>query len=124
MNTKKILIAEDDNSLRNAMVKMFTKKRFKVLEAKNGEEFLKTALSEHPDIIILDLLMPRKSGIQALRELRLDNWGTKAIVIVVTNLPAGPEKEEASVEGVTDFYTKSDIRLAELVGIVKQRLHI
>lgn len=123
MNTKKILIAEDDNSLRNAIVKMFTKERFKVLEAKNGEEFLKTALLEHPDVIILDLLMPRKSGLQALHELRKDNWGAKAMIIVVTNLPAGPEKEVASAEGVTDFYTKSDIKLAELVSVVNQRLH-
>jgi two-component system, OmpR family, KDP operon response regulator KdpE len=122
MLQKKLLIAEDDAPLLKAMSVYFKKEGFFVIEVKNGEEAVQSALELHPDLIILDLLMPKKSGMQALHEIRKDSWGATVPVIVATNLPPGPEKDAAAEEGVTDYFTKSNVKLEDLVGSVKKQL--
>lgn len=122
MGQKKLLIAEDDLPLLKAMSDHFRKEGFFIIEAKNGEECVQSALELHPDLIILDLLMPKKSGMQSLRDIRRDSWGKTVPVIVATNLPPGPEKEEAANEEVIAYFTKSNVKLEDLVSTVKKQL--
>ena len=78
---KKVLVVEDERTLRDALVKKLSKEEFTVLSAKDGKEGLDTALAEHPDLILLDILMPKMNGIEVLQKLREDEWGAKAKVI-------------------------------------------
>lgn len=87
----KILIVEDDPTLANMYEDEFKFMKFDVLLAKDGTEGLKIALDEHPDVILLDILMPKMDGIQMMKELRGDTWGAKVPIVILTNLDANDE---------------------------------
>ena len=89
MNTQKtILIIEDEKSLREAMVDILELKNFNSLSSRNGREGLALAFKEHPDLILLDLIMPEMDGMTALEKIRADAWGAKVPIIILTNLSA------------------------------------
>ncbi len=81
-----ILIIEDEWSMRSVLVDRFELEEYKVLESGDGEEGLKIALDQHPDVILLDIIMPKMDGITMLKELRKDKWGKDAKVIFLSNL--------------------------------------
>ncbi|HBI25403.1 MAG: Two component transcriptional regulator, winged helix family [Candidatus Wolfebacteria bacterium GW2011_GWC2_39_22] len=84
--TIKILIAEDEDAMRNAIADKVRREGFaEPLLAKNGEEGLALALQEHPDLLLVDILMPKMDGITMVKELRKDAWGETAKVIILTN---------------------------------------
>ena len=86
MNLGKILIVEDEKSLSDALLKKFTREDFEVLVENNGEDGLATALREKPDVILLDLNIPKLDGMALLKNLRRDNlYGKSAKVIILTN---------------------------------------
>ena len=72
---KKILIVEDDNSVRKVFKDRLLQEGFSIIEASDGEEGLATALKEHPDLILLDILMPKMDGMTMLSKLHQDEWG-------------------------------------------------
>ena len=67
--TKKILIVEDDNALAGILYDKFSQEAFGILEAKNGEEGLELALAKHPDLILLDIMMPKMDGMTMLKKI-------------------------------------------------------
>jgi len=81
----RILIIEDEESQRKALRDNLMQKGFSILEAKNGHEGLEIALREHPDVILLDIRMPKMDGMAMMHELRKDTWGKKASIIILTN---------------------------------------
>ncbi len=91
MKKRTILIVEDDANIRDLMTLRLASKKFAILQAGDGKEGLETALAEHPDLILLDLMMPVMDGMTALKELRKDAWGATAPVIILTNLDANSE---------------------------------
>jgi DNA-binding response OmpR family regulator len=86
-----VLIVEDENELREILADTLNEKGYHTLQAANGKEGLDTALREHPDIIMLDILMPVMGGMETLRELRKDSWGKHVPVMILTNLSANDE---------------------------------
>ena len=124
-NNKKILIVEDERSLSQALVNKLTLEGFATLTAKNGEEGLKIALREHPDLILLDIVMPRMDGITMMKKLRqTDEWGKNVPVILLTNLSADDEKiMRAVTENEPAYYlVKSDYTISDVVEKVRERL--
>lgn len=123
--TKRILIVEDDLPLLNALAETFEKEGFQVLKAQDGEEGLKVALKESPDLILLDIIMPKMHGWQMLEKLREDSWGKKVMVIVLSNI-SDPQKKEQFMETgqVVDYLVKTELRLQDVVHKVKERLGI
>lgn len=123
---KTILIVEDEKNLREALADVFQSRKFTPLQAKNGAEGLKIALKEHPDMIILDLLMPEVDGMTAFEKIRKDSWGAKVPVIILTNL--NPTAEALVTEVITYeplFYLiKSDWKLHDIVDKVESTLGI
>ncbi len=117
-----ILIIEDEVSLRNALRDKFTREGFRIIEAKNGEEGLETALREHPALILLDIVMPKMDGMTMLSKLREDTWGKDAKVIMLTNLSDSEKIAESGEKGVYDYLVKSDWKIEDLVHKVKERL--
>lgn len=118
----KILIIEDECSLRKALADKFTKEGFMVIEAKDGEEGLKLALKEKPDLILLDIIMPKMDGITMLGKLREDKWGKDVRVIILTNLEDENKVMESVQKGAYDYLIKSDWKLEDVVKKAKEKL--
>lgn len=118
---KKILIVEDEQVLLNILVDKFGKEGFETIAALNGRVGLDLAIKEHPDVILLDILMPVMNGMQMLDELRKDPWGKNAQVILLTNL-SDPENEAVSSRlDVFDYLIKCDMTLNNIVRRVKEK---
>ena len=81
-----ILLIEDDKILLNMYEKLLTNHGYTVHTAMDGEEGLKKSLDEHPDLVLLDIRMPKMDGMTMLKLLRQDVWGKDAKVIILTNL--------------------------------------
>lgn len=121
---KKILIIEDEKTLRLAIRKKLEKEGFEVFEAGNGQTGLSTAIEIKPDLILLDVTMPIMDGIRMLDELRKDEWGKEAEVIILTNLSDANKELESFQKGVKDYLVKSDWKIADLVNKIKTKLNI
>jgi len=120
---KSILVVEDEPAQASVLKERFAKEGFSVLGAKNGEEGLEYALANHPDVILLDVILPVMDGLTMLRKLRADEWGRDAKVIVLTALTANDLTDIKS--GAVDldyFLMKTDWTLDGVVGVVKKRL--
>ena len=117
-----ILIVEDEESLRHALEEKFTREGFTVFTAKNGEQGLTMALQEHPDVILLDIVMPERDGVSTLCEIRKDAWGKDARVMMLTNLNDEDKISEVTEQGCFDYLLKSDWHIDDVVEKVKQAL--
>ncbi|MEK7624880.1 MAG: response regulator [Patescibacteria group bacterium] len=121
---KKVLIVEDEEALLKILASGLGENEFKVLTAKDGEEGLKVALEEKPDLILLDLLMPKMDGITMLKRLRDGDseWGKKVKVIILTNLE-DQDKLSAAVENrVYDYMIKSNWNISDVLKKVRVEL--
>lgn len=120
----KILLVEDDKLLLKALEDKFTQEGFEVTTAADGDEGVDSALKNHPDIILLDVLMPGTDGITALKLLRKDRWGKDAQVIVLTNLADDAKVKEAESLNAVGYFIKSNWHLEEIIKKVKRRLNL
>lgn len=114
---KKILVVEDEEALLQALTDTFSENGYEVLKAKNGVEALSVALKNHPDLIILDILMPEMDGMSMVKNLRADNWGSKVPVIILTNInPESNHILQSIVESQPAYYLiKANVELSEIV---------
>jgi DNA-binding response OmpR family regulator len=119
---KKILVVEDDKSLRNAVVEILSSKNYLALEADNGKEGVEKALAEHPDLILLDLVMPVMDGMEAMTEIRKDAWGKKVPIIILTNLDSSDKRlTEEVITGMPLYYlVKADTKIHEVVEKIEE----
>lgn len=120
----KILIVEDDNQLSMGLKISVTKAGFTALVAKDGEVGLKTALKNKPDLILLDVIMPKMDGIKMLKKLRQDPWGKDALVILLSNDDDPTHISETLRDNATDYLIKSDWSLEDIIGKIKETLGI
>ena len=120
----RVLIIEDDRPLAEALVAKCTAEGLEPTHAPDGAKGLALALSEHPDLILLDIIMPHMSGLEFLHELRKDSWGARVPVIIMTNLPAdSKDLITAVVEGAPEYYlVKSDWKIEDIVHKVQEVL--
>jgi DNA-binding response OmpR family regulator len=91
-----VLICDDEPSLRE-LIRISLDGPYRFVEAHDGESSLEIARSERPDVVILDMMMPRRSGLEVLRALRKDDEFVDTPVIVLTAQPA--TREQALIEG-------------------------
>ena len=122
--TKTILVIEDHAPVRMALVEKLQHEGMKALEAKDGEEGLVIALQEKPDLILLDIIMPRMSGMTMLDELRKSgDWGKAVPVIILTNLNPDDKIMREVVETEPVFYlVKADWKIEDVISKVKEVL--
>lgn len=118
-----ILIIEDEQAALNVLTETFVAAKFNVLQATDGETGLAIALKEHPDMILLDLIIPKMDGIEVLKKLRADRWGKTASVIILSNLSSVEKIGEPIPSQLCDFVIKTNIKLKDLVKKVKKKLH-
>jgi DNA-binding response OmpR family regulator len=118
----KILIVDDEAPILNGISDKFTHEGFSVLKAIDGQEGLDKALAEHPDMILLDSLMPNTDGFYLLENLRKDDWGRGAKVIMWSNSHDSKTVARAESLGTIDFMIKSDWEYRDVVKRVKDFL--
>ncbi len=115
----RVLIVEDEEILLTALSEELKQEGFQVLGAKDGAEGVEKAKSEKPDLILLDLVMPRLDGIGALKLLK-EGEETKDIpVVILTNLSDYDKISDALSLGAMDYLVKANYRLEELVNKIK-----
>ncbi len=121
MNKKKILVVDDSRTALFMVTTLLRKERYDLVTACDGEQALEMAAAERPDLILMDVIMPRKTGFEACRELKRRE-DTRAIpVILVTTRGEGENVEEGFASGCNDYVTKP-INAQEL--LTKVRDHI
>ena len=113
----KILIVEDEKMLAEMYKDKFEHEGFEVLSASDGEKGLKIALEEKPDILLLDVLLPKKEGVEVLKEVRESGrWGKSVPIIMLTNLDSSNYILDAVNKYSPSYYfIKANVELAEIV---------
>ena len=119
---KQVLVIEDEVSLRNAIRIKLESEGFKVLEAKNGVQGLEMALSNQPDLILLDIILPIMDGLTMLQKLRQDQRGRDVKVVILSNLNEIEKVSEAMAQGSYNYLVKSDWKLEDIVARAKEML--
>ena len=129
MNKKVLVveIVEDEAVLSKVLRERLMSDGCSVLSAGDGVAGLEMAKSEHPDLILLDILLPKQDGIEMLKELRKDEWGSRAKVIILTNI-ADPAMIAAGAEGgmgeTYDYLIKADWSIDEVMAKFRAKLDL
>ncbi len=119
---KKVLIVEDDPAMLGILADTLTHDGFEVLQARDGQEGLDLALRELPDLILLDLLLPKLAGLDVLNLLRADKQGAQIPVMILSNLNENEAAHESLRLGPASYIIKSNSSLEYIVSEVKKRL--
>ena len=119
---RKILLVEDDDNLANVYLTRLQAEGFDVKRVPNGEDALATALEYRPDLILLDVMMPKVSGFDVLDILRNTPETANIKVIMLTALSQDSDKQRADSLGVDDYLVKSQVVIADVVERIKHHL--
>jgi len=119
---KTILLIEDEGALQKTMGDVLTQEGYEILSALDGEAGVRLAKEKIPDLILLDLVLPKMMGLEVLQQLR-ETKETKDIpVIILTNRESLEDIERATDLGATTYLIKSNYELGEVVERVKKTL--
>ncbi len=122
---KTILIVDDEKSVLDILTGKLIKEGYSVVCACNGKEGLEISLKTHPDLILLDLLMPKMDGMTMLQKLRADKWGNHVRVIILSNLDLTNELISKVIDNRSSYYLlKSSNSLKKIVEKVNEVLEI
>lgn len=122
---KKIMIVEDEEPMLNILSDTFEKEGFTVIRAQDGEIAFSKALANQPDLILLDIILPKMDGLTLLKKLRkINSYGKNVPVILLTNL--SPDREEIN-RTITEtdpayYLVKTNWNIEDVVEKVKERL--
>lgn len=119
---KKILIVEDDLRLKLTYDTIFSQEGFTVLRAQDGEEGLTIAEAEEPDIILLDMMMPKMDGLEFLRRFDVKHKHPKTKIIVFSNMMQPETTSQAYELGASRYEIKAVFSPKQLADLVKETL--
>jgi DNA-binding response OmpR family regulator len=116
---RKILIVDDDPVYLDSLVKEFQQPDEQVLVAQDGQQAINLAVKEQPTIILLDIMLPKKLGLNVIEELKT-NQNTKYIpIIAMSNFGGDQNKNRALTIGASDFVVKGKLSTQEIAGIIR-----
>jgi DNA-binding response OmpR family regulator len=118
----RILLVEDDRFLRKAVAATLTEHGFAVLLAEDGVQGLEQARTGAPDLILLDLIMPRLSGFEVLRALKQEPATAAIPVLILSNLGQESDIGQARSAGAAGYLVKAELSLADIVSRVQAEL--
>lgn len=122
---KRVLLIEDDPIIRKMYQEKFSNENFEVSTVENGEQAVPTAKESFPDIILLDLMMPRVDGFVTLKNLKSDKETEKIPVVILSVIPEdtfADEVDEDSKDKIAGYIRKDQNSPAEVVEKVKNIL--
>lgn len=122
-NFKKVLIIEDEVAFQTALADEIRAEGLEVLTASDGQKGLEVALVEHPDLIWLDYILPKLNGIEVLKELRKDDWGNKAHVVLLTQVFDAKVIADAVENGVAKYFVKGDNSIPAIIEETKKHIN-
>src|SRR4030043_1115848 len=119
---KKILIVEDDKFLRDLISQKLLKESFCIAQAVDGEDGIKKIKEEHPDLILLDLILPGIDGFEVLTQMKADPSLVSIPVIILSNLGQKEDIEKGLKLGANDFLIKAHFTPGEIIEKIKNVL--
>ena len=119
---KKILFIEDESALQKTVGEILTQEGYEVISALDGEIGLKLAKKNKPDLIILDLILPKVPGFEVLKNIKAESDIKDVPVIVLTNVEGIEEIDKAIKLGAISYLVKAQYSLKELVEKIKKTL--
>lgn len=122
VKAKQVLIVEDDLSIRDVLAQKITDCGYEVILSGDGQEGLDLALDKDPDLILLDLQLPKLNGKELLKKVRNDEKSKRIPVIILTNDGSSMSIEDTLNKGTPAYFIKSDTSLAEIVEAIKYHL--
>lgn len=117
---KTILVVEDDSFLVKIYISKLTREGFEVVAAYNGEEGINKAKSQKPDLILLDLVLPKKDGFSVLEDLKKDQKLKKVPVLIMSNLGQESDIIKGKEMGAVDYLIKANASINEVVEKIKE----
>jgi len=120
--TKKIVLADDEQFIAIAYKDGLERAGYEVVVAHDGNEALEIIRSTLPDLILLDLIMPKMNGFEVLKTIKADPTLSAIPIMVLTNLSQNNDETEARGYGVQDFIVKADISLKDLLSRIEHVL--
>jgi len=119
---KRILLVEDDDALANVYISRLQAEGFDVRRVSNGEEALSTAINYKPDLIVLDVMMPKVSGFDVLDILRNTPETANLKIIMLTALGQPSDQDRAKALGADDYLVKSQVVIADVIDRIRHHL--
>lgn len=119
---KKIIIIEDEEVLLDLLKKKLVQEGYQVISARDGLDGLDKIKTEAPDLILLDIVMPKKGGFEVMEELNKDNKLKDIPVIIISNSGQPVELNRIKKLGAVDWLIKTNFNPQEVVGKVKKYL--
>ncbi len=118
---KMVLLVEDEEPMIQALTDTFVNSGFRVEKANNGEVGLNIAFRDHPDLIILDILMPELDGMTLIQKLRQDSWGSTVPVIILSNVNPETDKmlQDIMQSSPAYYLIKSNVSLQQILDKAK-----
>jgi two-component system phosphate regulon response regulator PhoB len=120
---KRILLVEDDDALANVYLTRLQAEGFEVRRVANGEDALSDALNYRPDLVLLDVMMPKVSGFDVLDIIRNTPETANLKVIMLTALSQESDKQRAEALGVDDYLVKSQVVIADVIERIRHYLN-
>ncbi len=120
----KILLVEDDDALASVYQTRLQAEGFDVRRVPNGEDALASAMEYKPDLVVLDVMMPKVSGFDVLDIMRNTPETAKVKVVMLTALSQDSDKERAKSLGADDYLVKSQVVIADVVERIKHHLTV
>jgi len=119
---KKILLIEDEEIMIDLLRKKLVAEGYKVLVARNGEEGLELMKESLPDLVLLDIIMPKKDGFEVMEEKKKDKNLKKIPLIIISNSGQAIELDRAKALGARDWLVKTEFDPKEVLEKVKKQI--
>lgn len=122
MDKKTILVVEDEQGMRDALKETLEESGYTTVLAEDGEMGMEMARQHKPDLVLLDIILPKKDGFEVLRELKQDEKLKETPVILTTNLSEPSDIQKALDLGATTYLVKSNYSLSDIIEKIQEIL--
>ena len=119
----KIIIVEDTEEIRNAIAAALKNEGYEATAVADGEEGYLFAKKMKPQLMLVDVMMPRSDGISMIKRIKKEDWGQEINFIILTNVSNDDVHQQAKEIGVEDYYIKSEWPLGKLMEIVTNKIN-
>jgi DNA-binding response OmpR family regulator len=121
---KRILLTEDDEFLSSLIKNRLEREHFEVKVAKDGEEVLALLKTYQPDLVLMDIILPKKLGFEVLEEIQANTKLSHAPVMILSNLGQDSDIQRAKELGAIDYFIKAKVVIDDLIKRIKSFLEV